>query len=318
LTHSSPAAVDLLVVGELNPDLVVRDADPRPVFGDVEKLVDHASLEVGSSSAICACGAARLGIRTALVAVVGNDLFGRHMLDQMSARGVDVAGCIADESEATGISIVLTRASDRAILTFPGAIGRLRADDVPRPLLERVRHLHVGSYFLLDDARPGLPRLFDDARRLGITTSLDCNWDPADDWDGGLIALLKGTDLFFCNAEEALRITRATNARTAAQALARHAGVAVVKMGRRGALAASGSEVVEVGAPTVEPVDTIGAGDSFDAGFLSQWIWGRPIDESLRVGVACGALSTRGPGGTSRQPTLDEALALAHALLVDD
>jgi sugar/nucleoside kinase (ribokinase family) len=287
------------------------------VFGDVEKLVDHASLEIGSSSAICACGAARLGLRTALVGVVGADPFGRQMLEAMSARGVDVSGCLTDASHATGLSIILTREADRAILTFPGAIGRLGADDVQRALLARARHLHVGSYFLLDDARPGLPGLFEDARRLGVTTSLDCNWDPDGEWDGGLVDLLGATDVFFCNAEEAARITGRPDARHAAVELARRARVAVVKAGPRGALVASGDDVVKVAAPTVEAVDTIGAGDSFDAGFLSRWIAGMPLDECLRLGVACGALSTRGVGGTASQPTLDEARALAQGLLVD-
>jgi sugar/nucleoside kinase (ribokinase family) len=309
--------LDLLVIGELNPDLVVRDKDPRPVFGDVEKLVEHASLEIGSSSAICACGAARLGLRTAILGVIGDDSLGRQLLEALSARGVDVSGCITDPAQATGLSVVLTRELDRAILTFPGAIGGLRAEDVPRALLERARHLHAGSYFLLERARPGLPALFDDARRLGVTTSLDCNWDPEEKWDGGLLDLLGATDVFFCNAQEAARITRRSDAHSAAEELARRTRVAVVKTGPRGALAATGADVIKVAAPKVHTVDTIGAGDSFDAGFLSRWIAGKSLDDSLRLGVACGTLSTRGTGGIASQPTLGEADALARELPLD-
>jgi sugar/nucleoside kinase (ribokinase family) len=312
-----PAPLDLLVVGDVNPDLIVVDEDPQPVFGDVEKLVDRAELDVGGSSAICACGAARLGLRTALVGIVGDDLFGRHMLEQLSLRGVDVSSCIVEPSQATGLSIVMAREVDRAILTFAGAIGKLRVEHVPRALLTSARHLHVGGYFLLEDARADLPALFEEARGAGATTSLDCNWDPSERWGADVTTLLEVTDVFFCNVGEALRISGRENARSAGDALARRAGVAVVKQGRRGALAVHDGAVVEVLAPAVEPVDTIGAGDSFDAGFLSQWIAGRPLEDCLRVAVACGALSTRGRGGTASQPTLDEAGAVAGGLTAD-
>jgi sugar/nucleoside kinase (ribokinase family) len=309
--------LDLLVVGDVNPDLIVVGQDPEPAFGDVEKLIDHAALEIGGSSAICACGAARLGLRTALVGLVADDLFGRHMLEQLALRGVDVSGCMLEPSEATGLSIVLARQADRAILTFAGAIGKLRIEHVPRALLTTARHLHVGGYFLLEDARADLPALFEEARRAGATTSFDCNWDPSDRWGADVWALLEVTDVFFSNVEEALRLTGRESPQAAGEALARRVGVAVVKRGARGALAVRDGAVVEVPAPAVEPVDTIGAGDSFDAGFLSQWIAGKPLEDCLRVAVACGALSARGLGGTTRQPTREEAAAVAGGLPVD-
>src|SRR5664279_1288608 len=107
--------LDILVVGEINPDVIVRAADPTPAFGQVERFVDSIDLVIGSSSAIFACGAARLGLRTAFVGVVGDDPMGRFMLDAMRARGVDVAGCRVDREVPTGASVILTSGSERAL-----------------------------------------------------------------------------------------------------------------------------------------------------------------------------------------------------------
>ena len=82
--------IDVLVLGEINPDVVVRATDPTPSFGQVERFVDSIDLVIGSSSAIFACGAARLGLRTAFVGVVGDDPMGRFMLDALRARGVEI------------------------------------------------------------------------------------------------------------------------------------------------------------------------------------------------------------------------------------
>lgn len=306
--------VDVLVLGEINPDVIVRGADPRPQFGQVERLVDAIELVVGSSSAIFACGAARLGLRIAFVGVVGDDAMGRFMLDAMRARGVDVSACRVDEAVPTGASVILVGDADRAILTAPGTVPLLRDEDVPAALLARARHLHVGSAFLLDALRPSLTERFAAARRAGITTSLDCNWDPRGTWDGDLKRILGQANVFLPNAAEARRITRCDAVEDAALALA--AGgphVVAVKCGADGALAAErDGTLTRVPAIAVETVDTTGAGDSFDAGFLAAWLAGRSVRDCLAIGVACGSLSTRGIGGTAAQPTLAEAEAAAR------
>ncbi len=307
--------VDVLVLGEINPDVIVRGADPRPQFGQAERLVDAIDLVVGSSSAIFACGAARLGLRVAFVGVVGDDAMGRFMLDAMRARGVDVSACRVDEAVPTGASVILVGGGDRAILTAPGTVPLLRDEDVPAALLDRVRHLHVGSVFLLDALRPRLAERFAAARRAGITTSLDCNWDPRGAWDGGLRRILGRADVFLPNAAEARRISGRDAVEDAARALAA-AGprVVAVKCGADGALAAErDGTMTRVAAIAVDAVDATGAGDSFDAGFLAAWLAGRPVHDCLAVGVACGSLSTRGVGGTAAQPTLAEADAAARA-----
>ncbi len=306
--------LDLLVLGEVNPDVIVRAVDPRPSFGQVERWVDAIELVIGSSSVIFACGAARLGLRTAIAGVVGDDPLGRFMLAAMAAHGLETAAVRIDPDVPTGASVILSGPSDRAILTAPGTMPLLRVADVPAALLARARHVHVGSVFLLDRARPDLPALFRTARAQGSTTSLDCNWDPRETWDGGVRALLAETDVFLPNAVEATRIAGVADVATAAHALAAlGARVVVVKLGAEGALAVTADGgLVRCRAPDLAPVDTTGAGDSFDAGFLAGWLAGRPIAACLALGVACGSLSTRGVGGTAAQPTLAEAEAAAR------
>jgi len=307
--------IDVLVLGEINPDVIVRSVDPRPQFGQVELLVDTIDLVVGSSSAIFACGAARLGLRVAFVGVVGNDAMGRFMLDAMRTHGIDVSGCRVDEVVPTGASVILAGDADRAILTAPGTVPLLRDDDVPAALLDRARHLHVGSVFLLDALRPQLAERFAAARRAGITTSFDCNWDPRGSWDGGLRRILAQTTVFLPNAAEAQRITGRESVEDAALALAALGPrVVAVKCGADGALAGEpDGAITRVPAIAVDTVDTTGAGDSFDAGFLAAWLADRPLRDCLAVGVSCGSLSTRRVGGTTAQPTLAEAEAAARA-----
>src|SRR5690349_18157432 len=168
---------DILVAGEINPDLILT-GDVAPEFGQVEKLIDSATLTVGSSSAIFACGAARLGLRVAFIGACGDDLFGRFMLEEMQKHGVDIDHVVHTEGH-TGLSVILNRGVDRAILTYPGLIAALRASDISDSLLQKARHLHVASYFLQTALQPDLPHLFHRARALGLTTSLDTNYDPS-------------------------------------------------------------------------------------------------------------------------------------------
>lgn len=315
--------LDLLAIGEINPDVVVVADDPVPAFGQEEKLVSEIRLTVGSSSVIFACGAARLGLRTAFVGVVGDDAFGRYMLEAMQERGLDVSACVVEPRRPTGASVILSGGADRAILTATGTIGTLRVEQVPRSLLRRARHLHVGSYFLQDAARADLPRLFLEAQGEGLTTSFDCNWDPSGRWNGGIDAMLGAADLFFLNSQEARSITGREGDEAAARELAGRAAASrpaqlrsrppitvALKRGAEGALALCGREMEVAPAPAVRAVDTTGAGDSFDAGFLYAWLRREPLRGCLRLGVACGSLSTRQAGGTAAQPTLAEAMSM--------
>jgi len=298
---------DLLVAGEINPDLILSDPNLNVGFGQVESLVQDANLTVGGSSAICACGAARLGLRVAIVGVVGDDFFGRFMLDSLRKRGVDVSPVQVDIQQKTGLSVILSRSDDRAILTYTGSMLSLRAEQVSDDWLRRSRHLHVAGYFLQTSLQPGLPGLFRRARALGLTTSLDTNWDPSGEWSG-VTGLLPLTNIFQPNENEAKALTGASEVDGAAAQLSQQCDIVAVKLGRRGALACQGSLMVRAPALPVQVADTVGAGDSFNAGFLCGYLNGWPLERSLQLACASGSLSTRLPGGTEAQPTLAEAL----------
>ncbi len=304
---------DLLVLGDANPDLIVR-GDVTPEFGQAEKLVDRADLVIGGSGAIAACGAGRLGLRVAFAGVVGDDVFGRFMLDALAERGVDTTGVVVDPSRPTGLSVVLSKGEDRATLSALGAIADLREGVIDHAFLRAARHVHVSSYFLQTELRPELPALFQEAREAGASTSIDPNWDPADEWDGGLLSLLSQTDCFLPNSVEARAITGVDDIDVAALTLAERGAVVAVKFGQGGGLALWGDEVVRSESIPANVVDTTGAGDSFDAGFLAGRLAGLPLSRCLQLAVACGSLSTRAAGGTAAQPTMEEAVAALESV----
>lgn len=298
--------LDVLVIGELNCDLILR-GDVTPAFGQVEKLIDDAELTIGSSSAIFACGAARLGLRVGFVGKVGDDSFGRFMVESLAARGIDTRGIVVDATIKTGLTVILSRGNDRAILTYLGSIATLRPEEVDPAQLRRARHLHLGSFFLLDALRPVVADLYAAAKDAGLSTSLDTNYDPSGRWDG-VADVLAHCDLFMPNEAELLAIARRPGVDEALEAMARPGLAVVVKRGAAGAVARRGEELVAVPSPVVTPVDTVGAGDSFDAGMLYAHLAGWELGRALRLATACGALSTRAAGGTAAQATLDEAL----------
>lgn len=297
---------DILVAGEINPDLILT-GDVIPAFNQVEKLVDSAVLSVGSSSAIFACGASRLGLKVAFIGICGDDTFGRFMIDEMKERRVNVDHIIIRKDGATGLSVILNQVSDRAILTYPGLIGALSSEDIPDTLLRQCKHLHVASYFLQTRLQNGLPELFSHAHDLGMTTSLDTNYDPSEKWVG-FDDLLPLTDVFLPNATEALSITGANDVEQASKRLSQWTKLAAVKLGEEGALASRLDDFFRSSSISVKVVDTVGAGDSFDAGFLYGFLNKWPVDRSLELGCICGALSTRQAGGIAGQPTLREAM----------
>lgn len=308
----------LLVVGELNVDLIVQLSSELK-FGQHEQLVESTVMTMGSSSAITACGAARLGIQTSLVAVRGDDAFGAYLVDELSRLGVDSSLGRVDATLPTGSSVHLARPDrDRAILTAMGSIGAVSVADVPP--LDQFAHLHVGSYFLQEALWPDAADLFARARAAGLTTSVDGNFDPALEWDRGIRSVLAHADVFFGNEQEVAGITGLTDETAGIDALLElmPAGAVVVfKRGQDGAAAATRSAGVTAtvaARPPAAPgavVDTVGAGDSLAAGFIAARLLGMPLPDALALAVACGTASTRAAGGTAGQPTLAEARELA-------
>ena len=297
---------DILVAGEINPDLILS-GDVVPEFNQTEKLVEHATLAIGSSSAIFACGAARLGLRIGFIGVCSEDVFGRFMLDAMSKRDVDVSNVIINKDGQTGLSVILNQGADRAILTYLGLITALRAADISDDLLRQARHLHVASYFLQTNLQPDLLTLFRRAHALGLTVSLDTNYDPSEQWVG-FEELLSVTDIFFPNKTEALSITQTKELESAGRQLAKKCKFVALKLGVDGAALFTDDRMIATPSTPMNVVDTVGAGDAFDAGFLYGFLNRWDLDVALRLGAVCGALSTRAAGGTASQATLEEAL----------
>ena len=308
---------DIVVVGELNGDLLLR-GDVTPVFGQVEKLIDDATLTLGSSSGIFACGAASLGLRVAFIGKVGDDVFGQFLKHDLDSKGIDTTGLIMDPAIKTGLTVIFSHGTarggsassgdDRALLTYPGSIAALRYVDVNQALLSRARHLHMGSYFMLSELRPDVPALFDLAHALGLTVSLDTNYDPTGQWDGGLAQALRRADVFLPNETELCAIAALPDPAAALEAMVGRVPTVAVKLGARGGLAQKGLERAQAPSLPVTVVDTTGAGDTFDGGFLYGYLAGWPLDRALRLACVCGSLSTRTTGGTTGQPSLAEAL----------
>ncbi|WP_407917879.1 carbohydrate kinase family protein [Kitasatospora sp. NE20-6] len=320
---------DLLVLGELNADVVADCGDTLPAFGQAEQLLDRAALTLGSSGAITASAAAALGLRVAFAGVVGDDPLGTFVLDELAARGVDVSACRRLPGRATGMTVVLNRTGgDRALLTFPGTIPDLAVADVPGHLLDGARHVHVSSYYLQDALRPGLPALFATLAARGATTSLDPGWDPSGTWDHGLADALRAVRWLLPNDQELRHIAAAqTGTPGTADPDALLRAVTALGPGIAAKLGATGAAVLDrpataggtgaagrVTVTPVTPVDTTGAGDNFNAGFIAGLLDGADPHDALARAAACGSVSVLGFGGTGRHAGPAEAAALAADL----
>lgn len=289
---------DILVVGELNVDLILSDIEALPQLGK-EILADQMHLVLGSSSAILASNIASLGARTAFVGKVGQDDFGRFVMGCLEEKRIDTSYVVQDGHLTTGASVILSYPKERAIVTYKGAMDELIRDDVSREAMSRARHLHLSSFYLQKGIQPGCPTLFKTAKDLGLTTSLDTNWDPEENWGPEIFEFLPRVDVFLPNVNEALCISRQDSVDDALAHLSQYSPTVVIKLGEEGALAIQDGDVHRTAPLDVTPVDAVGAGDSFDAGFLFQYLEGSDIPRCLEYGNLCGALSVTRPGGTA-------------------
>jgi sugar/nucleoside kinase (ribokinase family) len=298
----------ILVAGDINVDLICSGYRNFPAPGR-EVLVDDFVMTLGGSSAICAMGLARLGNPVAFIGKVGADSWGDYCIETLRAAGIDVSGLARDPALRTGVTISITSAVDRALVTYAGSVAALRAADVDAWALDDAGHLHVSSFYLQHDLRPAFRRLFALAHSTGLSTSLDPGFDPAERWDG-LSETLEAVDLLFPNEVELAAISGTTDLADGLRRMSNDRTRVVAKLGPRGCATLTKDALLEVPAFAIDPADTTGAGDSFDAGFLHAWLREQPIRECLRWGSACGALSTRGLGGTPSQPDAAEVRAL--------
>lgn len=308
-------ALDVLAVGELCPDFILSGIRaPGPVLG-TEQEIGGYQLVLGSATALCTVALARLGLRTAMVTRVGDDEYGRFCIGRLQEEGVDVKGVIVDADVSTGLTVALAYPADRLLLTLPGTMRVLTAADVPRARLQEARHLHISSFFLQEGLQPGLPGLLDAARARGMTTSLDTGWDPREVWMTELLReVLRRVDVFLPNESELTALGGCPDVERAAAALLELGmGRVAVKRGAGGASVYDGNGETSVPGFLVQAVDTTGAGDNFNGGFLFGMLAEWPVERCLRLGNACGALSVRVVGGVGGYAGLAEVEAFMAA-----
>jgi sugar/nucleoside kinase (ribokinase family) len=288
---------DVSVVGELNLDFILYGL-PERLQLEREILASNLSITLGSSSAIFAHNLALLGNSVGFSSSIGGDPLGEICLQRLRESGVDLSGVRRFPERTTGLSVILPQGKDRYILTYPGTMAEMTTADLDLSYVFDARHLHLSSYFLQKAMRPGLAELFRQAKQQGLSTSLDTNDDPENCWSKEIRPLLKYVDVLLLNEQEACKLSGIEDPSRAAGSLAEIVSIVVMKRGARGAVARRGKEEFTAIPPAVAMVDAVGAGDSFDAGLIHQYIRGIDISDCLAFANVAGALSTTYAGGT--------------------
>jgi sugar/nucleoside kinase (ribokinase family) len=291
------ASFDVSVIGELNLDLILYGL-PQELKLEHEHLAKDLSITLGSSSAIFAHNLSSLGNKVAFSSCIGSDPFGEICIQRLGASGVDMSRVRRLAGKTTGLTIILPQRQQRFILTYPGTMYDLSDKDLDLRYVFDARHFHVSSYFLQKAIRPRLIDIFRKAKEAGLTTSLDTNDDPEDRWPADVQLLLKYVDILLPNEREACKLAQVDDVSRAADILSQKVPTLVIKRGSQGAMARVGKEKYSAYPPVVDATDVVGAGDSFDAGFVHQFIRGAKIEDCLKFANIAGALSVTRAGGT--------------------
>ncbi len=303
---------DILVIGELNVDLILNKIQSFPKMG-AEILAHEMDLTLGSSSAIFASNISTLGLKTAFLGKIGEDNFGSLVVDSLENKKVDTSLIIKDKNLNTGATIVLNYEEDRAMVTHPGAMEMLTLQDVTKEKLATANHLHISSIFLQPGIKNNLVAILQMAKEAGLTTSMDTQWDPEEKWDIPLNEILPLLDVFIPNEIEICRLTGENDCKNAIDKIQDNANIIAVKRGNKGSMAYANKEIIEKPAYLNKSVvDAIGAGDSYDAGFIYKFINGCSLDQCLDFANLTGALNTTAPGGTGAFENIAKVKQLAH------
>ena len=276
-------SVDLLVVGEAFQDLIFAGLPRLPKLGEELRSANYVST-IGGGAVITAAAASRLGIRAAVVSALSAEAVRYLRSEHVGVLNMKRA------REHHAVTVALSTPGDRSFVTFNGVNDRLEPrllKEVPR---QHARHVH----FALAPRRiDRWVRTVDRLRASGATTSWDFGWNPGLRGLTGFGRLISRVDFVFMNKAEAVMYGRAR----------RKARNTVIKLGSLGSRwIGPGLDITEP-APRVRVVDTTGAGDAFNGGFLSAFLEGRPPRECLRLGNFVGARSTMAAGGLASLPT---------------
>lgn len=304
---------DVVVLGELNVDIILNQIDSFPEMGK-EKIAQEMNITLGSSSAIFASNLCTLGSNVAFIGKIGKDSFASVVLDSLNSKNVDTSHIIQSDTLNTGATVVLNYDQDRAMVTYPGAMEDLHLNDIDFNFLSTARHLHFSSIFLQPGIRNSLSALFAMAKSLGLTSSLDPQWDPAEKWEVDLSNLLPSLDIFLPNRAEFLLLTGSKSIEDGIEKIKEIAPnlTLIIKDGSNGAFGWKGGNLIHQPAfLNSEVVDCIGAGDSFNAGFIHEFIKGSSIEKCLEAGALTGSVSTTRSGGTGAFGSLDAVKRIA-------
>ena len=289
---------DVSVIGELNIDFILNQIDAFPAIGK-EILSKQMNVTLGSSSAIFASNLSSLDTKVAFIGKIGKDAFGDLVLMTLNANGVNTSAIARKEELKTGATVVLNFGEDRAMITHPGAMEDQTFDDIDWDMVSQSRHLHMSSYFIQKGLKNDVDHIFRRAKEMGLTTSFDPQWDPSEEWKVDLEGILPHVDIFMPNKKELLNLTRRETIQEAIDYLQEFANTVVVKLGNEGsALFTYGEPIFQTAFLNADVVDAIGAGDSFNAGFIYKFINGHPLEICQEFGNIIGAYSTTASGGT--------------------
>jgi sugar/nucleoside kinase (ribokinase family) len=271
---------------------------PLELILEHEHLAKDLSITLGSSSAIFAHNLSLLGNKVGFSSAIGSDPFGEICLKRLGESGVELSRVRRMPGKTTGLTVILPQRKQRYILTYPGTMFDMSERDLDLSYVFSAKHLHVSSYFLQKGLRAALIDIFRKAKEAGLTTSLDTNDDPENRWSSEIQLLLKYTDILLPNEHEACKLAQVDNVDRAAEVLSQKVPILVIKRGSQSAIARAAKEKFAAFPPVVDVADHVGAGDSFDAGFVHQFIRGEKIEDCLKFANIAGALSVTRPGGT--------------------
>ena len=301
-SHTNVKKYDVLAVMDTNIDMIIKGGDIVPRFRQEEQFVGDYVILMGGSAGIFLCQTAKLGLKTIGVGVVGDDAFGRIVIDTLKDSGVSTEYVKIDKTQKTGMGVALCKEDDRAMLTYCGTNDAVIPEMITDELLNDARHLHIASYYLTKKMQKGYLDIVKRAKKYGMSVSIDTNFDPEQKWKG-IHELLPYTDIFMPNEQELLYISERDNEPEAVQVLLQKCGIIVVKKGKSGAALYTKDKKIDVSIFETgkNVVDAIGAGDSFDGGFIYAYLKNMRMEQCLKTGVICGGYNTTGMGGTAGQ-----------------
>ncbi|MBR6184133.1 MAG: carbohydrate kinase family protein [Bacteroidales bacterium] len=305
---------DIIALGELNVDLLLNRICGFPEVGK-EIFAKEMTLTLGSSTAIFAANAASLGARVSFLGMVGKDDFGAFVKTSLKERGVDTSNLIEVSAAATGLTAILNYDEDRANVTYPGAMSIMGVKDIRPEALAEAKHVHISSIFMQETLHRDIYEIVKLVKEQGATLSMDMQFDPAEKWDFDYAKILPLVDIFMPNEQELTALTGKSSVEEAVAAVRPYINVLVVKMGSKGSmLVTKDGEKFLPAMLNRNVVDAIGAGDSFNAGFITAFVQGKELEYCQYFGNLTGAINTTAAGGTgafsSKQAI--EAAALKH------